>query len=153
DDTTGTAYALEYLTGHLTIDPRSLLIVAQSQSSAYADPVPATSLSYLGLASFDTSAAIAGVTVTPPADFSDVGIHFYHVSGAFNPNYDIAQSDGQLTVTPRPVNVVMDDETREYGLANPGYSFHFENTVITAPQLNSIGSLGRSLDAQDDSSV
>jgi hypothetical protein len=94
-------YALTYVGANLGVTPAPLLITANDTSRPAGLPNPAFSATVTGLASTDTPAVIAGLSITSPATFaSPVGTYPIIPSGATASNYTITFANGVLTVTP-----------------------------------------------------
>jgi hypothetical protein len=96
-------YNFIYVSGTLTITPAPLLITGGDQSVSYGSTSTLTA-DCIGLVNGDTPSSLAAPpTITTDATpGSPVGSYDIAVSGAFDPNYNIAYADGVLTVTPPP---------------------------------------------------
>jgi MBG domain (YGX type) len=137
---TGTAnpnYALTYIGANLTITPRPLTVTGGTISRAYGDANPATTIAFTaptgsagsgsGLVNGDTIASVALASATADAATGVGSYSFTPGSARFSQgsaaNYQIGYAPGTLTVTPRPVTVTADAQTRLYGDANPSLTY------------------------------
>lgn len=121
-------YAITYVNGALTIDPRTLTVSAANASRPYGDGNPVVtgfSTNVGGLANGDTIGSVTNTiapsaTVTAPAGSN-------HAVTPSNPqfstgsasNYAIAFVDGNLSITQRPLSITAADANRPYGDPNP----------------------------------
>ncbi|WP_376094036.1 MBG domain-containing protein [Roseomonas sp. CCTCC AB2023176] len=117
----GSNYAITYAGADLTITPRAITVTADPQSRSYGDANPA--LTYAvggrGLVNGD---ALTGTLATEARAGSSVGSYAIlqgTLADASNPNYAITYLGADLTVTPRPILVSADPQSRIYGDANP----------------------------------
>ncbi|MDF1623581.1 MAG: MBG domain-containing protein [Pseudohongiella nitratireducens] len=120
-------YDVNYRNGTLTISPRLLNIRVQDASIDYLDSQPDYSVTYSGLASFDSASDISGLVIDDAA-YSGVGGFDIVARGASNSNYTIQYQHGTLEVNPRPVTLTVRDTSRRYGQVNPTFSLRASNT-------------------------
>jgi filamentous hemagglutinin family protein len=121
---TASGYSIGFVPGTLTISPASLTLSASNTSRIYGDANPVFAVSYSGFVNGDTSAVISGLNATSTATpASSVGNYPISLSGASAANYTISYSPATLAVTPAPLAVKMDDQTRAYGDANPAFTY------------------------------
>src|SRR5262249_57640673 len=90
-------------------------------SSTHAPPVPRLTVSYSVFVNGDTPASLTprptlSTTATPA---SHVGAYPITASGAVDPDYTISYVDGSLTVTPAPLTITADDQSKVYGAPLP----------------------------------
>ncbi|MAB12581.1 MBG domain-containing protein [Parvibaculum sp.] len=129
-DGTNANYALTFLDGTLTIDPKSLTVTADDASKIYGDVNPAFSASITGggLAAHHATLGDALVDLgfaTAAGTTSDVGTYAIEVEGT-NANYDLTFLDGTLTVDPKSLTVTADDASRLEGEAAPVFTASFD---------------------------
>lgn len=123
-------YDINYRNGTLSISPRLLNIRVQDASIDYLDSQSDYSVTYSGLASFDSASDISGLVIDDAA-YSGVGGFDIVARGASNSNYTIQYQHGTLEVNPRPVTLTVRDTSRRYGQDNPTFSLRASNTVPT----------------------
>ncbi|WP_176442372.1 MBG domain-containing protein [Noviherbaspirillum humi] len=117
-------YSISYVPGALTVTPAPLNITADGKSKVYGDANPAFTASYAGLRNGDTAASLSGSLSysTAAGTGSNVGSYTITPGGQSSGNYSITYVDGTLDVTPAPLAVTAVDGSRQYGLANPGFT-------------------------------
>lgn len=119
----GTAdnYDLIYVDGDLAITKAVLTATMQNATREYGDANSLFTANYSGFRNGDTSAVIdtlAGGT-TVANNLSNVGTYTISGTGALDNNYSFNYVNGTLTVTKATLVATADNQTREYGLANP----------------------------------
>jgi hypothetical protein len=124
-------YTISYTAGTLTVTPAALTITANNQSKVYGAALPKLTVSYSGFVNGDTSASLTTQpTVTTAAKTSSpVGSYAITASGAVDPNYTISYTAGTLTVTPAPLTVTANNQTKVYGQANPALTVSYSGFV------------------------
>jgi len=119
-------FNVTYAPGTLTVQQRPLTITVNDAIRYYGDANPSFLATYSGLASFDMSSAITGVTLTTTATPSTaVGQVPIVAANGTNSNYAITYAPGTLTVRQRPLTITANDANRYYGDANPTFSATF----------------------------
>jgi hypothetical protein len=122
-------YAITYAPGVLTIGQRAITVQANNQSRAYGDPNPATGPYTITAGSLAGADSITNVNVTSPATVaSGVGPYALTPTAAnfgvgSAANYTISFADGVLTITPRPINVMANNQAKVYGQPDPALTF------------------------------
>jgi filamentous hemagglutinin family protein len=122
-------YAITYAPGVLTIGQRPITVRANDQSRVYGDPNPATGPYTITAGTLAGTDSITDVNLTSPATvLSGVGPYALTPTGAnfgsgAAANYAITFADGVLTITPRPINVTADNQTKVYGQPDPALTF------------------------------
>ena len=114
-------YTISYVAGSLAITPAPLTVTAVNQSKVYGAALPALTASYSGLVNGDTPASLtstATLTTTATAS-SQVGSYAITAAGAADPDYTIAYTNGTLTVTPAPLTITANNQTKVYGAPLP----------------------------------
>ncbi len=112
-------YSIGYAGGTLSVTPAPLTITADDQTKVYGDDLPGLTASYLGFVNGDTFDSLTAqptltTTATAASHVSD-GPYDITVGGAEDPDYIIGYADGTLTVTPAPLTITADDQTKVYG--------------------------------------
>jgi subtilisin-like proprotein convertase family protein len=112
-------YSVTTNTGTLTITPVPLLVSADNQSRSYGATNSPLTGTFVGLQNGDNITA----TLSTLADAASVvGSYPITVSlsdpGGKLPSYIVTTNDGTLTVTPAPLAVTADNQSRSYGAAN-----------------------------------
>jgi Ice-binding-like/MBG domain (YGX type)/Domain of unknown function (DUF4214) len=116
-------YTISYVSGSLAVTPAPLTITADDQTSTYGAALPPLTANYSGLVNGDTPADLTTqptLTTTATAA-SPVSGNPYSItaSGAVDSNYTISYAPGSLAITPAPLIITADDETKAYGAALP----------------------------------
>ncbi len=115
-----TNYDFAYTPGTLSITKALLNVTADDQTREYGLVNPLLTSSIAGFRNGDDSSVISGLTLaTAATQGSDVGSYAITAAGARATNYDFTYAPGTLTITKALLNITADDQTREYGLANP----------------------------------
>jgi hypothetical protein len=118
-------YAITFAPGTLTITPVPLTITANNQTKTYDGPMPALTAVYSGFVNGDTATSLttAPTLSTTATAASHVGAYAITLSGAVDLDYSITYIDGTLTITPRPITVTADAQTKVYGAADPAMTY------------------------------
>jgi hypothetical protein len=131
-----TDYSISYFTGTLTVTTAALTITANNQSKVYGAALPTLTASYTGLVNGDTSASLTTLpTVTTTATASShvsplLGNPFVdNVSGAVDTDYTISYVSGTLIVTPAPLTITPDNQSKLYGAALPTLTASYTGLV------------------------
>ena len=111
-------YGVNYV---LRVDPANAL-------RAYGDANPAFTYTFYGLHTGDTSAILAGLSLSTAATTtSNVGSYAITAGGSVistaGQAYRLIQTPAALTVTPRAITVTADAKSRAYGDANPALTY------------------------------
>ena len=102
--------------------PRPVTVTADAQSRTYGDANPLLTYTTsphgagVGLVNGDS---LSGVLTTPAGTTSGVGSYAIERGTLGNSNYTLTYVGNNLAVTPRPVTVTADAQSRAYGDANP----------------------------------
>ena len=116
-------YSINYVAGSLTVTTAPLLITANNQSKAYGAALPTLTASYSGLVNGDTAASLTTqptltTTATAGSDV-DGGPYAITAAGAVDSDYSISYAAGALSVTPVPLTITADNESKTYGADLP----------------------------------
>jgi hypothetical protein len=120
-------YDISYVDGTLRIDPATLTIRADDQTSVYGStPVDPLTWQATGWKRSDTQQLLTGTVQasTTVTSQTRTGAYATTVSGAADvagANYAAVYVPGVYTVTKAPLTLTVDDATREYALLNPGF--------------------------------
>jgi len=119
------------LTQLLTVTPVPLTITASNQSNVYGAAIPSPTASYSGLVNGDTPASLTTqpTIATTATATSPVGTYPITANGAVDVNYTISYAAGSLAITPAPLTITADNQTRVYGAANPALTAKFSGFV------------------------
>ncbi|MGB8436001.1 MAG: MBG domain-containing protein, partial [Burkholderiales bacterium] len=116
-------YNITFVNGQLVITPANLTITADNLTRPYGDANPPLTATFTGLTNGDTAAAIPGVALaTPAVPASNVGSYVITVTSGANTNYTITYVNGQLSITPAPLQIMADDKARLFGQPNPPFT-------------------------------
>ncbi len=116
-------YAVTYTGANIAITARPLTIAADAKSMVYGDGVPL--LTYTvggsGLVNGDT---LSGALATFAAATANVGSYaITQGSVVASPNYVLTYLGSRLTISPRPLTVTADDQSRVAGATNPALTY------------------------------
>jgi hypothetical protein len=146
-------YSITYVDGDLIVTPAALTIVADDQIKVYGSALPALTASYFGLVNGDTSESLTTLPTlgTRATASSHVAGNPYSItaSGAVDPDYSISYVDGTLTITPAPLTITADNQTKPYGAALPALTASYTGFVCgdTAASLTALPILATTADA------
>ncbi len=123
----GSNYTLTFTTADFAINKALLMIIADDKNRIYGETNPTLTASYSGFVNGETSAVLTTqVSLASPSDaFSSVGNYTITAEGASANNYDIAYTQGSLSVVARPITVtITTGQTKTYGSADPANFAH-----------------------------
>ena len=118
--------------GTLTVTPAPLTITANNQSKVYGAALPALTASYTGFVNGDTAASLRRSPRLPrrPRPPATSGSPYtITASGAVDPDYTISYVAGTLTVTPAPLTITADNQSKVYGAALPTLTASYSGFV------------------------
>uniref|UniRef100_UPI0035CB8655 beta strand repeat-containing protein n=1 Tax=uncultured Methylobacterium sp. TaxID=157278 RepID=UPI0035CB8655 len=127
----GNARAANYslpTTGTLTIAPAPITVTANSGASVYGDTPADPGLSASGLQGGQGVGVLAGLSnsfgLTAASGVAGSPYALSVAGTLTNGNYTVtARTGGSFTITPRPVTVTADAQSRAYGDANPALTY------------------------------
>ena len=123
-------YAIDFVAGTEKVTPARLTITAEDKIRVYGEDAPAYTASYDGFVNGDDQGEVTGLEITGGApDGAAVGDYPIHVAGAVSPNYAIAYVAGTEHVTPAPLTITADDQSRVYGAKVPAYTASYDGLV------------------------
>jgi hypothetical protein len=113
-------YTFSFVNGTLTVIPAPLTVAAFNSTRSYGAANPAFSGSISGIQNNDPITASYSTTAGPA---SSVGAYAIvpSLSGSLT-NYSVTSSNGTLAVTPAPLLITPDNQTRPYGSPNPTFT-------------------------------
>jgi len=117
-------YLITANNGELTISQRPITVVADDKNKVYGNDDPSLSwkITNGNLVGGDT---LSGVLTRTAGE--NVGGYTIDASALANGNYLITATDGQLTITQRPITVVADDKNKVYGNTDPTLTWKITN--------------------------
>jgi hypothetical protein len=121
--TASSNYAISYVAGTLTITTANITITAQDKTRQYGAAEPAFTFTTTGLVNGDSLLTPPTCTSTAIVT-SGVGTYPINCSGATaSSNYTISYVAGTLTITTAAITITAEDKTRQYGAADPAFTF------------------------------
>jgi Tfp pilus assembly protein PilE len=123
-------YTFVFVDGTFTVLPASLTVSADSKTNVYGSPMPALTGSIMGVTNNDPL-TVSFTTIATQS--SNVGA--YDILPLFNEpdllaNYTVTTNKGTFTVTPAPLQVTANNQTRYYGYTNPALTLAYSGFVI-----------------------
>jgi hypothetical protein len=127
---TASNYAITFVNGTLTIAPAPLTITAANQTMVYGGSMPALRAGFSGFVNGDTTASLATppALATVPAN-SHAGTYAITASGAVEPDYSITYVNGALTITPAPLTITANHQSKLYGAPLPTLTASYSGFV------------------------
>ncbi|HXB34651.1 MAG TPA: MBG domain-containing protein [Puia sp.] len=118
-------YTITYVGGTMTVGGATLTVTANSASMIYGGTVPTLTVSYSGFINGDNASSLttAPTVTTTATSSSSAGDYPITVSGAVDPNYTIVYVAGTLTINPATLHITANAQTKEYGAADPPFTF------------------------------
>ncbi len=121
------------MAGSLNVTSAPLTITADNQTKVYGSALPTLTASYTGFVNGDTSASLTTpptITTTATAASHVAGSPFdINASGAVNSDYTIHYAAGSLSVTPAPLTITANNQTKDYGAALPTLTASYTGLV------------------------
>jgi hypothetical protein len=128
----GPNYGITYAGGTLTVSDKIILTVtAKPQSGIYGNPDPAFDFQYDGFADGDQD--ITGTAPACSVNVPHINVGSYPsiiCSGGLDSKYEFSYVSGTLTVTPRPVAVTANSQTKTYGANDPDLTYTFTPALL-----------------------
>lgn len=122
-------YEVTYHYGTLAVTKAPLTLKVKNTSRLYGDENPQFELIYTGLRNNETSPTWTQAikVATTATKKSHCGVYPITVSGGISQNYQVAEyTNGELTVSKRPLTVKAIDYERSYGEANPAFKIAYD---------------------------
>ncbi len=121
-------YVIDYATGTLTVDPRTLVVTADNKSKVYGDADPAFTFSVTGFVGQDGWIDEPTCGVAGPHD--NAGSYPITCSGGdAGIDYTIRYVPGTLTVSQATVTITPDNQSKFPGAPDPTFTFHVTGLV------------------------
>ncbi len=148
-------YAFNYTDGSLTINKATLTVEADDQSKSYGDANPTFTQTISGFVNNEDESSLSAVPSlnSTASETSVVGSYTISSAGGEADNYTFDYITGTLTIEKAILNVIVEDESKTYGDANPsftqtisGYVNDEDHSVLTTIPVISV-SAGESSDA------
>jgi filamentous hemagglutinin family protein len=133
-------YSITYIDGQLQVTPRDITVTALGGTSTYGQNPVNPGLSATNLASFDTVAALTGLSNSFGIDqYTNAGPHTLTVAGTLtNGNYNVTQAvNGTWTVDPAALSISALAQSKTYG-----ETFVFAGTEFTPTGLQNMETIG-----------
>ena len=110
-------YDITFVPGKFTINKATLTVSADNKTIKYGDIVPEYTINYSGWKFDDNEDSLSGELkfTCDYAQFSDKGNYSIKASGYESDNYEFNYVDGNLTVCPKPITVIIVNKTGIYG--------------------------------------
>jgi hypothetical protein len=121
-------YTISYVTGTVEIDPATLTVTADNQSTVYGAPDAVPSASYTGFENNESDADLGTEPncVSAVAESSPAGSYEINCSGASDPNYTIGYVSGTYTVSPAPLTITASNTSSMHGSAVPAVNAAYQ---------------------------
>jgi hypothetical protein len=141
-------YAVTLVDGTLTIEKKAASVTANDKTKTYGDANPILTATVAGEVA---GGAVINYTLSTAAtQFSNVDEYPIIVTLGANPNYEVTQTNGTLTIEKKEASVTANDKTKTYGDANPAFDASVVGEVTggdaivyslstTADQLSNVG--------------
>jgi type VI protein secretion system component Hcp len=115
----------------VSVNQKALTVTADNQSKVYGQPNPAFTASYSGFVSGDSVASLSGSLTFATAATAASGVGAYDITpgGLTSANYSITFVNGTLTVSPAPLTITADPQTKVYGQPNPAFTVSYASFV------------------------
>ena len=135
-------YSIAFVGGQLTITPRPITITADNVTRIYGNANPALTFT-LGGSGLVNGDQLSGALTTTAGITTGVGnIAITQGTLTAGANYSVSFTNGQLTITPRPITIRADDKDKLAGEPDPLFTFTIgEGGLVNNDQLT--GSLSR----------
>ena len=116
-------YSLSFIGGQLTITPRPITITADNVTRIYGNANPALTFT-LGGAGLVNGDQLTGALATTAGVTTGVGnVAITQGTLMAGANYAVSFTNGQLTITPRPITIRADDKDKLVGEPDPLFTF------------------------------
>lgn len=114
-------YTISRVNGTLTVDRATLHVAANNFAKVYGDPVPPLTSTFTSFVNGDTEASLdlPVIYTSSVSAISPVGGYSVTPSNAKDANYTVTFAPGNISVTARPLTLVVASQTRAYGTGNP----------------------------------
>ena len=144
-------YTIVYVNGQLTVNKAPLTITANPQSKTYGAADPALTYQSSGFQLHDTQAsAVTGALSRAAGEHVAGGPYVINEGTLAAANYTIAFTGNTLTITPAPLTITANGQTKVYGAAMPTLTASYIGLVNgdTAASLSTQPTLRSTANAQ-----
>ena len=120
-------YNFIYVNGVLTIDKANLAVTADNKTRQYGDANPALTYTFGTFKNGETSSVLSSLPTiaTIALATTNVGTSTITLSGGSDTNYNYVFNNGTLTITKADLTISANNQTRQYGDANPALAYTF----------------------------
>jgi hypothetical protein len=124
-------YAPVTTTTKVTVNPAPLVIAANTSSKVYGQPNPVFSVTYSGFTNGDSPSSLSGSLIYSTAATTSSPVASYAVvpGGLTSPNYSITFVGANLLVSPAPLVIKSNNQSRPYGQPNPTLTATYQGFV------------------------
>lgn len=123
----GGGYALNLLTGTLSVEKADLIVEGDSDHRVYGTNNPALTITYSGFKNGEDESELDNLATasTVATILSDAGTYAITTSGGSDNNYNYIYTDGTLTIDKATLIATAQAASREYGDADPIFAFNY----------------------------
>ncbi|HPJ46171.1 MAG TPA: MBG domain-containing protein, partial [Tenuifilaceae bacterium] len=143
-------YSISYVSGVLTITPKTLTITAENKTKVYGSDDPAFSIEYSGFVSGDDLTSLSGSLGYTREAGEDVGTYAVTPNGYSSINYNINYVDGLLGITKKALVVSADNVEKVYGSNDPEFSVTYTGFALDDDNAVLAGTLAFSREVGED---
>lgn len=120
-------YTINLVAGTLSVTKATLTATAENKSRVYGAANPALTILYTGFVNGNTSADIDAPPAidTSPGSTTSPGVYPITLTGGVDNNYELTLVNGSLTITKALLTVTANDQSRQYGAANPALTLTY----------------------------
>ncbi len=123
-------YGLILQPGTLTVAKAPLTATADNKTKNYGQTNPALTITYSGFVNGQTASSITAPSISTTATtLSSAGSYSITLSGGSAANYELSLQNGSLTINKIPLTITLDNKSKPYGSANPGFTFSYSGFV------------------------
>ena len=124
-------YAVTVNNGLLTITPAPLAVTANNKTKTYGQPNPALDGVIIGIQNGDNITAVFTTTAvqTSPVGSYPIMPALLDPTGKLG-NYSVTINNGSLAVTPTPLVITADNETKIFNTPNPPFTVTYSGFVL-----------------------
>ncbi|MCA1747550.1 MAG: hypothetical protein LC655_07620 [Bacteroidales bacterium] len=116
-------YNINYGSGLLFINPAPLQITVESAEKVYGQEDPDFSVTYSGFAFDEDETVLEGTLVISREPGEDAGTYEIIASGLTADNYTVTFIAGELEITPAPLTISAQNQTKNYGDPDPELTY------------------------------
>src|SRR5208337_1115661 len=118
-------YTISFTGNSLSITPAPLTVTANAQTIQYGSTDPTLTYTSSGFQFSDTAGTVLTGALTRAAGETVAGSPYAISQGtlAANSNYTISFTGSTLTITPAPLTVTANAQTKQYGTADPALTY------------------------------